>query len=89
VLFVVATAIVDGAAALAETWVVGTSALLLSEAGGAWVLEVGEGAWIPIDSGLGGVAGGVGWAHALPHRSTRSNARTIFILIFFTSKPLL
>jgi hypothetical protein len=79
---VVDTDCVDGVAALAEAAVVVISAWLLSEAGGAAVLEVGEGAVIPKDSGLGGVAGGVGWAHAFVQINIMRIAKAINFFIF-------
>ncbi|MDD1759120.1 MAG: hypothetical protein LUQ44_00785, partial [Methanothrix sp.] len=80
-MLVVDTDCVDGAAALAEDAVVVISAWLLSEAGGAAVLDVGEGAVIPRDSGVGGVVG-MGWAHAFVQINIMKIAKAIIFFIF-------
>jgi hypothetical protein len=77
-----AVARVEGAAARADAALVGINDCLLSDNGGACELEDACGIWIPCDSGLGGVAGGVGWANTLPARNITSSvsARIFFIL---------
>jgi len=50
----------DGAAAIADASLVAINVWSLSEDVGPWELDDACGIWIPCDSGLGGVAGGVG-----------------------------